>query len=66
MTRNDHLNQLQWSIRARSGTDSGQWDWGIILHLMDLIVMVLFNSNLKYYIHGVGTPILGHGREFPR
>ncbi len=29
MTRNDHSNQLEWSIRARSGTDSGQWDWGI-------------------------------------
>ncbi len=30
MTRNDHSNQLEWLIRARSGTDSGQWDWGII------------------------------------
>ncbi len=29
MTKNDHSNQLKWSIRARSGTDSEQWDWGI-------------------------------------
>ncbi len=26
MTRNDHSNQLEWSIRAHSGTDSGQWN----------------------------------------
>ncbi len=29
MTKNDHSNQLESSISARSGTDSGQWDWGI-------------------------------------
>ncbi len=34
MTMNDHSNQLEWSIRARSGTDSGQWDWGINVHIL--------------------------------
>ncbi len=29
MTMNDDSNQLKWSIRAHSGTDSRQWDWGI-------------------------------------
>ncbi len=29
MTTNEPPNQLKWSIRARSGVDSGQWDWGI-------------------------------------
>ncbi len=29
MTRNDHSNQLELSIRACSGVDSGQCDWGI-------------------------------------
>ncbi len=32
MTRNDHLNKLEWSIRPRSGVDSAQWDWGIRCH----------------------------------
>ncbi len=29
MTTNEPPNQLEWSIRARSGVNSGQWDWGI-------------------------------------
>ncbi len=29
MTINEPPNQLEWSIRAHSGVDSGQWDWGI-------------------------------------
>ncbi len=29
MTTNEPPNQLEWFIRARSGVDSGQWDWGI-------------------------------------
>ncbi len=29
MTTNEPPNQLEWSIRARSGVDSGQWYWGI-------------------------------------
>ncbi len=29
MTTNEPPNQLEWSIRARSGVDSGQWDKGI-------------------------------------
>ncbi len=28
MTTNEPPNQLEWSIRARSRVDSGQWDWG--------------------------------------
>ncbi len=31
MTRNDHSNQLELSIRPCSGVDSGQCDWGITL-----------------------------------
>ncbi len=27
MTTNEPPNQLEWFIRARSGVDSGQWDW---------------------------------------
>ncbi len=30
MTRNDTLDKLKWSIRPRSGTDSAQWDLGIM------------------------------------
>ncbi len=30
MTRNDHSNQLELSIRPGSGVDSGQWDRGIM------------------------------------
>ncbi len=37
MTRNDHSNQLEWSIRARSGRDAGQGEWGnkckVFLHV---------------------------------
>ncbi len=29
MTRNDHPNKLELSIRPHSGVDSAQWDWGI-------------------------------------
>ncbi len=29
MTRNDHSNKLELSIRPHSGVDSAQWDWGI-------------------------------------
>ncbi len=29
MTRNDHPNKLELSIRLHSGVDSAQWDWGI-------------------------------------
>ncbi len=29
MTMNEPPNQLKWFIRARSGVDLGQWDWGI-------------------------------------
>ncbi len=29
MTTNEPPNKLEWFIRARSGVDSGQWDWGI-------------------------------------
>ncbi len=31
MTRNDPLNKLEWLIRPRSGVDSTQWDWGIMV-----------------------------------
>ncbi len=34
ITRNDLSNQLEWSIRARSGTYSGQWDWGITVFFL--------------------------------
>ncbi len=33
MTRNDHSNQLELSIRPRPGVDLGQWDWGIIISI---------------------------------
>ncbi len=29
MTRNDHSNKLELSIRPHSGVDSAQWDWGM-------------------------------------
>ncbi len=29
MTRNDHSNKLELSIRPHSGVDLAQWDWGI-------------------------------------
>ncbi len=29
MTTNEPPNQLKWFLRALSGIDSGQWDWGI-------------------------------------
>ncbi len=29
MTRNDHSNKFELSIRPHSGVDSAQWDWGI-------------------------------------
>ncbi len=31
MTTNEPRYQLEWFIRARSGVDSGEWDWGISL-----------------------------------
>ncbi len=34
MTTNEPPNQLEWFIRASSGVDSGQWDWGIIKRLI--------------------------------
>ncbi len=30
MTRNDHSNKFELSIRPHSGVDSAQWDWGIM------------------------------------
>ncbi len=34
MDCNDIPGKLEWSIHPLSGTDSAQWDWGIMLYLM--------------------------------
>ncbi len=56
MTTNEPPNQLEWFIRARSGIDSGQWDWGInktvFLHII-LHMYVTFTSRTHFYSHKI-------------
>ncbi len=47
MTTNEPLNQLEWFIHARSGVDSGQWDWGIMCCI--LVILTVFMVVLTVY-----------------
>ncbi len=49
MTMNEPPNQLEWFIRARSGVDSGQWDWGIKVETLPVcsIVPVQFQIHIR-------------------
>ncbi len=50
MTTNEPLNQLEWSIRARSGVDSGQWDWGITYCILVILTVFLLVLTVYYVI----------------
>ncbi len=50
MTKNDTPDKLEWSIRPRMGTDSAQWDRGIIQKLFLLMfwkIKIILLSNVK-------------------
>ncbi len=49
MTRNDHPNKLEWSIRPRSGVDSAQWEWGIsIVVSLHSIILLMAIQNTQW------------------
>ncbi len=60
MTKNDHPNKLELSIRPHSGVDSAQWDWGISIKKTKTMLITTYQKLHKLLDKEINMSVNNH------